>query len=654
VYHKWLIILSATILFSCTEQQSLIPEIKQLEFGRTHDPELFAPFANSPQVHSRLEAAISMGRIQDSVFLPTLMTLVDDQEAPVARAAIFAIGQIGGDQSRNFLAQIFQDDTYQNFRMDVVKALGRIKGTDTVNLLLSLLPQLSDSLCAAAIHGLTFQTDKSMEKKVGKIIAEYIEHEDDLIQNAAYYYFSRHRYSRAAKLLIENPAEQNTLAEKYRLKGLDKSITKYLISVWDTLMVDSLHEDLKWQLNDRKTSWQLKYYQMSILTHFSDSLSVRLTGKFLGNPNPHLRTQAISLLGKQKGPETKNILLNYYANATWTEKGEIIIILAQLDRHLAFRLIQQNLDQGTLYFKQQLLKALAKIGDRASIRQLRQFLIVPNPRLNLTAFIELDKRKRMSYKYVKPFFESDDDLMITIAAGWVSENPKQGKIADLIKAYNRLSAPRQLDAMQAIIDAVGLLDVPERREFLLQVYNTSNSAVLVHQTSQLLQKMGENLQPRPEITQELFVPDTLVDINTSPQVVIETDRGNITIELLSSLAPATVSNYLYLVKKQFYDNTAFHRVVSDFVVQGGDPTGTGWGGPGYSIPCEYSAEPFKRGTVGMATAGKDTGGSQFFICHSEQPHLDGRYTVFGRVISGMDVVDQIQIDDTINKISILN
>ncbi len=111
---------------------------------------------------------------------------------------------------------------------------------------------------------------------------------------------------------------------------------------------------------------------------------------------------------------------------------------------------------------------------------------------------------------------------------------------------------------------------------------------------------------------------------------------------------------MHVLKKKYYDNIIFHRVVSDFVIQGGDPQGTGWGGPGYNIPCEYSPVPFVRGTVGMATAGKDTGGSQFFICHSEQPHLNGRYTVFGKVKSGMEVVDQIQIGDVINHATKLN
>ncbi|MFQ5869788.1 MAG: peptidylprolyl isomerase, partial [Candidatus Zixiibacteriota bacterium] len=97
-----------------------------------------------------------------------------------------------------------------------------------------------------------------------------------------------------------------------------------------------------------------------------------------------------------------------------------------------------------------------------------------------------------------------------------------------------------------------------------------------------------------------------------------------------------------------------HRVVPNFVIQGGCPRGDGWGGPGYTVREEINKLGFERGTIGMATSGKDTGGSQFFICHSRQPHLDGRYTAFGRVVSGMEVVNEITVGDVIEKVEILS
>ena len=124
--------------------------------------------------------------------------------------------------------------------------------------------------------------------------------------------------------------------------------------------------------------------------------------------------------------------------------------------------------------------------------------------------------------------------------------------------------------------------------------------------------------------------------------VITLDNGQeIRLELYPADAPKTVENFVTLAKKGFYNNLSFHRVVPDFVAQGGDPRGDGEGGPGYSIRCEMTRRPYRRAVLGMALSGKDTGGSQFFFTHSPQPHLDGRYTAFGEVTRGLDVVDRL-------------
>lgn len=138
------------------------------------------------------------------------------------------------------------------------------------------------------------------------------------------------------------------------------------------------------------------------------------------------------------------------------------------------------------------------------------------------------------------------------------------------------------------------------------------------------------------------------------KATIETDKGNIVLELFPKEAPGTVANFIKLANDGFYDGLTFHRVISNFVIQGGCPEGNGTGGPGYTIKCETEGNPHKHGTgtLSMAHAGKDTGGSQFFITHSPQPHLDGVHTVFGQVISGMDVVNKIQAGDKMNKVII--
>jgi len=138
-----------------------------------------------------------------------------------------------------------------------------------------------------------------------------------------------------------------------------------------------------------------------------------------------------------------------------------------------------------------------------------------------------------------------------------------------------------------------------------------------------------------------------------PQVTLETSKGNIVLELAEDDAPNTVANFVNLAEKGFYNGVTFHRVLADFMIQGGDPTGTGRGGPGYVIADEFSPRlRHARGVLSMANAGPNTGGSQFFITHVACPHLDGKHAVFGRVIEGMDVVDSIRQGDRIEKVTV--
>jgi peptidyl-prolyl cis-trans isomerase B (cyclophilin B) len=141
------------------------------------------------------------------------------------------------------------------------------------------------------------------------------------------------------------------------------------------------------------------------------------------------------------------------------------------------------------------------------------------------------------------------------------------------------------------------------------------------------------------------------------KVKISTDKGDMIAELYDNETPITVNNFKDLIGKKFYDGLNFHRVIPNFVIQGGCPNGTGTGGPGYNIPCEVTAQKqfHDRGVLSMAHAGRNTGGSQFFICHSRQgtQHLDKNHTCFGKVIEGLDVIDLIQQGNKINEMSIL-
>ncbi|MCB9139321.1 MAG: peptidylprolyl isomerase [Caldilineaceae bacterium] len=142
-------------------------------------------------------------------------------------------------------------------------------------------------------------------------------------------------------------------------------------------------------------------------------------------------------------------------------------------------------------------------------------------------------------------------------------------------------------------------------------------------------------------------PAMEIDTDRTYEAKIETNRGTIVLDLYPEYAPQTVNNFVFLANQGFYDGVTFHRVIDNFMIQGGDPTGSGRGGPGYKFADEFDGNPLRHetGVISMANAGPGTNGSQFFITHGPQPHLDGRHTVFGKVTDGMDVVNKIRQGD---------
>jgi len=147
-------------------------------------------------------------------------------------------------------------------------------------------------------------------------------------------------------------------------------------------------------------------------------------------------------------------------------------------------------------------------------------------------------------------------------------------------------------------------------------------------------------------------PPMIIDTNKQYTATIKTKRGDLVLELFASDVSVTVNNFVFLAREGFYNGITFHRVIPDFMAQGGDPTGTGAGGPGYSFADEFTEHTHVTGALSMANAGPNTNGSQFFITYTPQHHLDGKHSVFGQLIDGMDVLKKIKQGDTIIRITI--
>ena len=240
--------------------------------------------------------------------------------------------------------------------------------------------------------------------------------------------------------------------------------------------------------------------------------------------------------------------------------------------------------------------------------------------------------------------------LISIAADgidsiFISENSKQLKeiISNQIDKYK--DNPDFLEATMSLINLSEKIDA----DFYKSMIEKASSSKLYSIRKFVSSKTGNKQIGFKEL-------DKFEDIWSCAfkyeQATIKTSKGNIVIQFNSDIAPISVANFCLLAKQNFYNGIIFHRVVPGFVIQAGDPTATGWGGPGYDIISEFSDTDFGIGYVGMASAGKDTESSQFFIMQGSHPHLDSRYTLFAKVIEGMDVVYNITEEDKIISIEL--
>jgi cyclophilin family peptidyl-prolyl cis-trans isomerase/HEAT repeat protein len=348
---------------------------------------------------------------------------------------------------------------------------------------------------------------------------------------------------------------------------------------------------------------------------------------------------------------------------------EIEIALAKLDA----RTFLASLDERDFHFTDwrkaaNVAQGLAEVEDaRATSLLLQLEAAASKSSLDSRALPEvlraLSKRKAEGLKVIlRRHLNTPDVIVRATAADLLAENPADEDLQLLIAAFERAKSDTMNDAKLALLSAIAKHKSPEAQAALEKAFDDEDHLVRRRAVALLKERGGDAAKNVAKYEARIGTVATHYDeafyrrvsyrLGQRIYARIETSRGNITLELFPDDAPLTVENFISLAQKGFFNGLTFHRVVPNFVIQGGDPRGDGEGGPGHQIRCEINTRPYLRGTVGMALSGKDTGGSQFFITHAPQPHLDGGYTVFGQVVEGMDVVDRITRGDVINKVTI--
>ncbi len=373
---------------------------------------------------------------------------------------------------------------------------------------------------------------------------------------------------------------------------------------------------------------------------------------------PNLRLEAVNALALIKAPDTLAPVQDLITDDWPALRGAALRAASAIDPD-GFTFTLSGLETDRHWTgRAALADALGNLAPEVALPRLMLLLKDEDRRVIPSVLRALVKVKAPDVAAVLIDHLAEADYVVReAAAALLGEVKPEGGIAPLRAAYEAGQPDAAYGARAAALDAIAAYGGAEAAAAVRPGLSDKDWAVRVRAAELMVQldpatAAPHAIRPSPNPPPAPYDDPQLIAPPYSPHVFIETARGTIEIELAVLDAPQTSRNFMTLARKGFFNGLPVHRVVPNFVVQDGDPRGDGEGGPGYTIRDELNERPYLRGTVGMALSWRDTGGSQFFITHSPQPHLDGRYTAFGHVVAGMDVVDRLQVGDVIQRMRV--
>jgi HEAT repeat protein/cyclophilin family peptidyl-prolyl cis-trans isomerase len=385
--------------------------------------------------------------------------------------------------------------------------------------------------------------------------------------------------------------------------------------------------------------------------------------------DPNVRLEALTALATLRAPAARDLLFDQLADSWPSMRAAAIRGIARLDAD-EFLLVMSGLDPDPHWsVRAALATALAELPAEQAVPKLQPMLADSDRRVvpavlsalaQVTATTNADGTATEALEKTLVEHLEDSDVVIRMtAARLLGERKTERYAPTLARAYRAWSADTTYLARAAALSGLAASSRGEAVPVLKEAFSDRDWAVRLRALDLLrgfdpdgpaapaaIRPAPVQAPPVPYSSKELIAPPF------SPHLYIETAKGTIEIELAVNDAPLTAQHLIALARRQFFTGLPFHRVVPNFVAQGGDPRGDGDGGPGFTIRDELTPRPYLRGTVGIALDWRDTGGSQFFITHSPQPHLDGRYPIVGHVVAGMEVVDRLQQWDVIQRVRV--
>jgi cyclophilin family peptidyl-prolyl cis-trans isomerase/HEAT repeat protein len=612
----------------------------------------------------RRRAALAIGRVGLSEGVQPLVATLADSDPDVRAMAAFGLGLIGDSSAEPSLVPLLADPA-PLVRGRAAEALGLIGGRGAAAAIGRLAGEYVRSAPVTAMEPDDMSWPAAPEAEAFKLAVFA------LVRLSAYdplasavldgtrplsmwwpvaYALQRVEDARAAPALLELLQAPGTYTRAFAARGLGAlkhgPAAKPLAALLDP---------------KAKTPLEVMVAAIRAVAQLADGSANESLATLAGDSRvqPNVRLEAVNALAVLHATEGLPIVQDLMTDDWPTMRGAALRAVAAIDRDDFITVLSGLEPDRDWRVRAALADVLATLPPDIALERERSMLQDDDKRVIVAVLGGLAKLHAPDLAAILLGRLKDSDFAVRAAAAHHLGQLKPANAAEALREAYRAGLPdAAYSARAAAIEALAEYGAAEARETLKAALGDKDWAIRVR-AAELLTKLDPStdartiIRPAPGDPPAPYDDPQLAAPEFSPHVFIETAKGTIEIELAVLDAPQTTLNFMTLVRKGFFNGLQVPRVVVNFVVQDGDPRGDGDGGPGYSIRDELNQRPYLRGTVGMALESwRDTGGSQFFITHSPQPHLDGRYTVFGHVINGMEVVDRIQQGDVIQRIRV--
>lgn len=640
-------------------------------------------------------ALTALANIQDTTTCDEIgELLLKNPSAEIRKLSAFTLGQIPSAETELYLTKSLQNESSNNVLSDVINSLGKTGSESSLDAILKLYNDAGEIQKAKAM-AIVFYAIRNIKTQNGidylkNVISEKPGTETERAAAYAFYRFrDKDLMKTAEKEIVELTKSEDAHSRMWAFSALGTIANPEFFGQ----LLDSYNKEEIWNVKVNILN--------SIPNYIKNDNSLaddKLTGLLVNakdDDNINVRITALKIIGavyasagKNQKEKIKNELGFYFTKGKaidWKEIGECLISYGMIYKDESEEmLVNKFKETDNNNLKPYIIRTFRYFENGMIFKKVREIVsdevqaytkemgfvsgrMVQNQYLAelYLAFVETigelsgkvnDEEQNNIRLMLSEFLSSKDPAIVDVCINSLNKEifaKYKEETAMLMQFdFEELEYPQDKEVMKLFMNEFGFLKSKDAVSILVKYTESGDNELAKLSANALKEITGKDYVYKKSL-KTFYDWDYLESLNDKKIIEVGTEKGSIKIELFPGQTPFTVRNLISLIEKKFYDGLIFHRVVPNFVIQGGDPLGNGWGGLDYTIRTEIFPANFETGFVGIASEGKDTEGCQFFIMHSPHYHLDGKYTLCGKVIEGMDVVDNIYIYDKILSVRIL-